>query len=70
LELLKEAVPGIARVAVLLNPTNPAATPAWRVMEDAARALELTLSPIEVRGVDEFERALAQLPHSTPCLAS
>ena len=66
LELLKEAVPGIARVAVLLNPTNPGATPAWRVLEDAARVLELTLSPIEVRGVDEFERALAAIATAHP----
>src|SRR5262245_6175899 len=45
LELLKEAVPGMARVAVLLNPTNPGQTPAtWPVLEDAARALGLTLS--------------------------
>jgi putative tryptophan/tyrosine transport system substrate-binding protein len=61
LELFKEAVPGMSRVAVLLNPTNPGAAPAWRVMEGAARALELTLSPIEVRGADEFERAFAAI---------
>jgi ABC-type uncharacterized transport system substrate-binding protein len=61
LELLKEAVPGIARVAVLLNPTNPAAAPSLRVLEGAARALELTLYPIEVRGADEFERAFAAI---------
>jgi putative tryptophan/tyrosine transport system substrate-binding protein len=61
LELLKEAVPGIARVAVLLNPTNPGTAPVLRVMEGAARALGLTLDPIEVRGADEFERALAAI---------
>jgi putative ABC transport system substrate-binding protein len=61
LELLKEAVPGIARVAVLLNQTNPAAAPSLRVLEGAARALELTLYPIEVRGADEFERAFAAI---------
>jgi len=67
LELLKEAVPGMSRVAVLLNPTNPGATPeAGRVMEDAARALGLTLSRIEVRGADEFERAFAAIATAHP----
>jgi putative tryptophan/tyrosine transport system substrate-binding protein len=61
LELLKAAVPGIARVAVLLNPTNPGAAPSLHVLEGAARALELTLYPIEVRGADEFERAFAAI---------
>jgi putative tryptophan/tyrosine transport system substrate-binding protein len=46
---------------VLLNPTNPAAAPAWRVMEGAGRALELTLYPIEVRGAEEFERTFAAI---------
>jgi putative tryptophan/tyrosine transport system substrate-binding protein len=61
LELLKEAVPGISRVAVLLNPTNPGTASTWREMEGAARALELTLHPVEVRGADEFERAFAAI---------
>jgi putative tryptophan/tyrosine transport system substrate-binding protein len=66
LELLKEAVPGISRVAVLLNPTNPAVAPGWPVMEDAARALALTLFPIEVRGADEFDRAFAAIATAHP----
>jgi ABC-type uncharacterized transport system substrate-binding protein len=67
LELLKEAVPGMSRVAVLLNPTNPGDTPATRrVMEDAARALGLTLSRIEARGVDELDRAFAAIATAHP----
>ena len=67
LELLKEAVPGMARVAVLLNPTNPGQTPAtWPVLEDAARALGLTLSRIEAQGADEFDRAFAAIATAHP----
>jgi putative tryptophan/tyrosine transport system substrate-binding protein len=67
LELLKEAVPGMSRVAVLLNPTNPGDTPATRlVMEDTARALGLTLFRIEVRGADEFDRAFAAIATAHP----
>src|SRR5262245_50780151 len=50
LELLKEAVPKIARVAVLYDPTNPPSV--IEVKEDlpvAARALGLTIQPWEVR---------------------
>jgi putative ABC transport system substrate-binding protein len=61
LELLKEAVPGVSRVAVLRNPANPGVAPALRVLEEAARELELTLYPVEVRRADEFERAFATL---------
>jgi putative tryptophan/tyrosine transport system substrate-binding protein len=67
LELLKEAVPGMSRVAVLLNATNPGATPeARREIEDAARALGLTLFRIEVRGADELERAFAAIATARP----
>src|SRR5215510_517267 len=66
LELLKEAVPGMSRVTALLNPTNPGHAPAWSVMEDAARALGLTLSRIEVRGADEFDRAFAAIATAQP----
>jgi ABC-type uncharacterized transport system substrate-binding protein len=67
LELLKEAVPGMSRVAVLLNPTNPGHAPeTWRVMDDAARALALTLFRVEVRGADEFEPAFAAIATAHP----
>ena len=67
LELLKEAVPGMSRVAVLVNPTNPGASPeGWRGLEDAARALGLTLSRIEARGADELERAFAAIATAHP----
>jgi putative ABC transport system substrate-binding protein len=66
LELLKEAVLGMSRVAVLLNPTNPGAASALRVLESAAQALNLTLSHIEARGADEFERALVAIATAHP----
>src|SRR4029450_1248917 len=62
LELLKEAVPKIARVAVLYDQANTAS--AIEVKEDlpvAARALGLTLQPWEVRDADGFEKVFAAL---------
>ena len=57
LELLKEAVPGLTRVAVLSNPADPATEGAWTAQQAAARALGLQLQHLEVRGPDDFERA-------------
>jgi putative ABC transport system substrate-binding protein len=62
LELLKEAVPKLARVAVFYNPANPSTVIAVKeVLPAAARALKLTLQPWEVRGTDDFDRVFAAM---------
>jgi len=55
LELLKEAVPKVARVAVLYNPAAPSAIELKEVQRPA-RALGLTIQPWEVRAADDFEK--------------
>jgi putative ABC transport system substrate-binding protein len=67
LELLKDAVPKLARVAVLYDPAISG--PAREVKEDlpvAARALRLTIQPWEVRRADDFERVFAALNKQRP----
>ena len=67
LELLKEAVPKLARVAVLYDPANPG--PVLEVKDDlpaAARALRLTIRPWEVRAVNDFEKIFAALNKQRP----
>ena len=67
LELLKEAVPKLARVAVLYDPAIPG--PVREVKEDlpvAARALRLTLQSWEVRAADDFERVFAATKQAAP----
>jgi ABC-type uncharacterized transport system substrate-binding protein len=59
LELLKDTVPGMARVAVLWHPVEPSALRQVRDTEDAARGLGLQVHALEVRGRDEFEGAFA-----------
>jgi putative ABC transport system substrate-binding protein len=67
LELLKEAVPKVARVAVLYNPAIPSSVlEVKEVLPVAARALGLTLQPWEVRGTDGFERVFAGLNKQRP----
>jgi putative ABC transport system substrate-binding protein len=67
LELLKEAVPKVARVAVLYDPTFPGV--GREVKEELlvpARALKLTIQPWEVRVADDFERVFAALNKQRP----
>ena len=55
LELLREAVPRITQVAVLLNPANPTFGPILRAMEIAAKELKLALQPFEVRAPNDLD---------------
>ena len=66
LELLKEAVPKVARVAVLYEQTPAAVLEAKEVLPAAARALGLTIQPWEVRDADGFERVFAALNKERP----
>jgi putative ABC transport system substrate-binding protein len=56
LELLKEVVPGVSRIAVLSNPSRANVPPQMREIEVTARALGVQLRRLEVRGPDDFER--------------
>lgn len=59
LELLKETVPKLSRVAVLWNPTSSAR--ALREIEAAARTFGMQLQVLEVRTPDEFQGAYAAM---------
>jgi putative ABC transport system substrate-binding protein len=59
LELLKDTVPGLTRVAVLWNPTEVGAAQQLQDTEAAARVLGLEVQPVEIRGLEDFERAFA-----------
>jgi putative ABC transport system substrate-binding protein len=67
LELLKEAVPKLASVAVLYDPALPANVREMKeVLSVAARALGLTVRPWEVRDADGFEKVFAALNKQRP----
>src|SRR5262249_59997877 len=59
LELLKEVVPGLARVGVLRDPLNPADPIYWKETEVAAQRLGVALEALEVRRPEDFEAAFA-----------
>jgi putative ABC transport system substrate-binding protein len=57
LELLKEVVPSLTRVGVLLIRDNEMNGPSLEVMEGTAKALGVELEPFEARGPVDFESA-------------
>ena len=67
LELLKEAVPKVARVAVIYDAASRnILLEVKEVLPVAARALGLTIHPWEVRGADDFDRVFAALNKQRP----
>ena len=61
LELLKEALPKVRRVAVLTNPANPGQPLALKNVKAAARSLGMQLQLLEARGPDEFDGTFAAM---------
>ena len=59
LELLKELVPGLARVGVLRNHLDPGDPTYWKEAEVAAQRLGVALEALEVRRPEDFEAAFA-----------
>ena len=67
LELLKEAVPKLASVALLYDPANlPSEHDVKEVLPVAARALRLTLEPWKVRAADDFDSVFAAMGKQRP----
>jgi putative ABC transport system substrate-binding protein len=59
LQLLKEIMPRLSRVAVLSNPTHPGHPHRLREAEDAARSLRVRLQILEARAPNELARAIS-----------
>ena len=57
MELLKETMPKLLRVAILYNPDSPAGVPNQQVSEAEARALGLKNQSLEVRKAADFDKA-------------
>ena len=61
LQLFKAAVPHLSRVAFLYNPKQPGPSLALTLAQDAARALGITVRPVEVSGVAGLQSAFARM---------
>ena len=60
LELFKETVPKLSRVAVLWNPQNPGNAQQWKENQLPARELGLQLHSMEVSSADKYEGAFKE----------
>jgi ABC-type uncharacterized transport system substrate-binding protein len=60
LELLREIVPKLARVAALWNPQDPSSAQSWKESQLPAREMGLQLHSMEVNRADKFESAFKE----------
>jgi ABC-type uncharacterized transport system substrate-binding protein len=58
-ELIREAIPTLTRVAVIVNPANPSHPIVLEVMQRTAGALGVELVPVEVKARDDIAAAIA-----------
>jgi putative ABC transport system substrate-binding protein len=60
LELLKETIPNLSRVAVLWNPQDSSSAQSWKESQLPARELGLQLHSMEVSSADKYEAAFKE----------
>ena len=60
IDLMRELLPGLARVAALVNMANPLHVPQWRETQAAAAQAAIALVPFELRSPDQLEEAFAR----------
>jgi putative tryptophan/tyrosine transport system substrate-binding protein len=61
LDLLKETIPGVFRVAVLRNPSSPASAAQLKEIEIAGRSLGAQLHILEAQSLNDFDKAFAAM---------
>ena len=61
LELFKQAVPGLARVAVIFDPATPSHGPALKAVDAAGPALGLRIQSVPVRSASDYESAFSTM---------
>jgi len=61
LELFKEAIPTLARVAVIFDPATPSHKPGLKAVEAAGPTLRLKIQAVPVRAATEYESAFAAI---------
>jgi putative ABC transport system substrate-binding protein len=71
--LLKEIAPSVTRVAILRDPAVPEGIGQFTIIQSAAQALRVEVSPVDIRNAGEIERTLtefARLPNGGLILLS
>jgi len=66
IELLRELIPGLAKLGVLANPTNAGAPPLLANVDKAARRFGISVVVAEVTRAEDFDKALGLLRDARP----
>ena len=66
IELLLEILPRLARIAVLKNDINPLMPIQFRQTAAAAKSSGVALEAVDIRAVDDFEKAFASIAKARP----
>jgi len=66
LQILKDAIPAVARVAYLWNPDNPATADILEHLRKAAPLFHMAVVSLEARTVVDFDRVFAQMSSDRP----
>ena len=61
LEIFKEAIPGLSRIAVIWDPATPSHAPGLKAVEAAGPSLGLSVQSVAVRSATEYENAFAAI---------
>jgi len=65
-DLMREILPRINRLAILINPTNAGAAPFLASIGDAARSFDIKVVVVEVTRAEEFAKAFASIRDTRP----
>jgi putative ABC transport system substrate-binding protein len=66
LEILREVLPKLATLVVLLNTSNPYTAIPWEQTKISAKTLGIQLQPVEVQRPDDFQDAFARVARQRP----
>ena len=66
LEILREVLPKLVTVAVLLNTSNPLTAVQWEQTKTSAKTLGIQLQPIEIQRPEDFKDAFARVARQPP----
>ena len=69
-ELIKEAIPSLTRIAVFVNPTSSATSIALAAMQRTASALKCEIVPIEVTALDDIGAAVTLVARQAQALVA
>jgi putative ABC transport system substrate-binding protein len=66
LELLKQAIPKVSKIAVLWNPANGSEPLQWEATQEAARTISVTLQSLEARDPKDITSAFTVIGRTRP----